>query len=582
MPEGDVAIRIGGAAGDGITSTGEIYAISCARSGLHVTTYESYQSVIRGGHVWFQIRAANEKRYSQGDTFQLLVALDQQTIDVHAPLLSAPGGVIFDDDRYDLDEGVLPEGVQSLPVPAQAISMDVSGKPLMQNVATLGALAYYVGLDQKVLHGSLAKMFGRKGEEVVKLNETVAERSYRHAAEQREPFEFALRSNGQGRPLMSGHQSLCLGALAGGVKLVAQYPMTPATGIMHWMALHAKDYGIVVKQTEDELAAMNLIIGANFAGARAMTATSGGGYSLMVEATGLAGMTETPAVIVESQRAGPSTGLPTKTEQGDLQMVLGASQGDFPRIILAPRNPEECFEVAWRAFNLAENYQCPVFIVTDLYLGEMWRTVEPPDFQVPIVRGLVAEDGGEDFRRYEITESGISPRALPGQSGLMFVAGSDEHDEEGNLISDVLAGIPEHVATRTRMMDKRMRKLETALGEMSPPELWGPAEADLTIVSWGSTQAAVRDAVEILKTEGPRANSLEFYDLWPLRVEEATEALKDASETLIVEGNYTGQFHRLLRSETGIRVDHELLKYDGEPFYPREIVQKAQEVLDGR
>jgi 2-oxoglutarate ferredoxin oxidoreductase subunit alpha len=582
MPEGDVAIRIGGAAGDGVTSTGEIYAITCARSGLHVTTYESYQSVIRGGHVWFQIRAANEKWHSQGDTFQLLVGLDQQTLDVHAPLLSAPGGVIFDEDRHDLDESVLPDGVKALPVPAQEISMEVSGKPLMQNVATLGALIHYLGIDRKVLNGSLAKMFGRKGEEIVGLNETVAEKAYSHAQEQHDPFEFGLRPNGEGRPLMSGHQSLCLGALAGGVKLVAQYPMTPASGVMHWMATHSKDYGVVVKQTEDELAAMNLIIGANFAGVRAMTATSGGGYSLMVEATGLAGMTETPAVIVEAQRAGPSTGLPTKTEQGDLQMVFGASQGDFPRIILAPRNPEECFEAAWRAFNLADNYQCPVFIVTDLYLGEMWRTVELPDFQVPIVRGLVAEDGGEDFRRYEITDSGVSPRALPGQPGLMFIAGSDEHDEKGNLISDVLAGIPEHIDTRTRMMDKRMRKLETALGEMNPPELWGPKEADLTIVSWGSTQAAVRDAVEILRTEGTRANSLEFFDLWPLRVEEARQALEDASETLIVEGNYTGQFHRLLRAETGIRIAHELLKYDGEPFYPREVVLKAQEVLNGR
>ncbi|MCJ2531187.1 MAG: 2-oxoacid:acceptor oxidoreductase subunit alpha [Candidatus Thermoplasmatota archaeon] len=582
MPEGDVAIRIGGAAGDGVTSTGEVYAIACARSGLHVTTYESYQSVIRGGHVWFQIRAANEKRYSQGDTFQLLIGLDQQTLDVHAPLLSAPGGVIHDNDRHDLDEGILPEGVQSLPVPAQAISMDVSGKPLMQNVATLGALAHHVGLDLKVLHGSLAKMFGRKGEEIVKLNETVAERGYRHAAKQHKPFEFALRPNGEGRLLMSGHESLCLGALAGGVKLVAQYPMTPASGIMHWMAAHAKDYGVLVKQTEDELAAMNLVIGANFAGARAMTATSGGGYALMVEATGLAGMTETPAVIVEAQRVGPSTGLPTKTEQGDLQMVFGASQGDFPRIILAPRSPEECYEAAWRAFNLAESYQCPVFILTDLYLGEMWRTVEPPDFQVPIIRGLVAEDGGEGYRRYEITESGVSPRAFPGQAGLMFIAGSDEHDEKGELISDIRAGLPEYVDTRTRMMEKRMRKLETALNEMKPPELWGPEDADLTIVSWGSTQAAVRDALEILKGTGITANSLEFFDLWPLRVDEARRALEAASETLMVEGNYTGQFHRLLRAETGIALGHALRKYDGEPFYPREIVAKAEEVLRGR
>jgi 2-oxoglutarate ferredoxin oxidoreductase subunit alpha len=231
---------------------------------------------------------------------------------------------------------------------------------------------------------------------------------------------------------------------------------------------------------------------------------------------------------------------------------------------------------------LAENYQCPVFILTDLYLGEMWRTVEPPDFQVPIVRGLVAEDGGEGYRRYEITESGISPRALPGQSGRMFIAGSDEHNEKGELLSDVLAGIPEYVDARTQMMQKRMRKLETALNEMNPPELWGPEKADLTVVSWGSTQAAVRDALPLLEAAGIRANSLEFFDLWPLRATEARKALEEASETLIVEGNYTGQFHRLLRAETGIRVAHELLKYDGEPFYPQQIVQKVREVLHGR
>lgn len=581
MPNGDVAIRIGGAAGDGVASTGEAYALTCARHGLNVTTYQSYQSVIRGGHIWFQIRAANAKHHSPGDAFHLLMPLDQNTLDIHVSRIAAPGGVILDPDRHELKEEALPPGVKAFPVPTQEISMDIMGKPLMQNVAGLGAAMYLMKMDLEVLGTALEKMFARKDQEVIDMNKEAAKRGYDHVKQEGDAFDFGLKPTMEPRPILSGNHAICLGALAGGVKLLAQYPMTPASSVMHWMAAHAAHYGVVVKQTEDELAAMNLVVGANFAGVRAMTATSGGGYSLMVEATGLAGMTETPAVIVEAQRAGPSTGLPTKTEQGDLNMIFGASQGDFPRIIMAPRNPEECFEVAWRAFNLAETYQCPVFIITDLYLGEMWRTIEPPSFEVPIIRGLMANGGEAEYRRYAITESGISPRAIPGQEGLMFAAGSDEHDEKGDLISDILAGVPEYVDVRGRMMEKRMRKLETAQEDMRPPELYGPEEADLTVVSWGSTQAAVRDALDLLQEEGIAANSLEFVDVWPLRREETLRRLEAASETLVVEGNYTGQFARLLRAETGFRFEHQLHKYDGEPFYSKEIVAKAKEVLHG-
>ncbi len=581
MPVGDVSIRIGGAAGDGVASTGETYAIAGARSGLNVTTYQSYQSVIRGGHIWFQIRVANEKRYSQGDGFHLLVALNQSTLDIHLPQVTPPGGVLFDPSRHKMKEEALPPGISSLPVPTQDISMEVSGKPIMQNTVALGALMHLLKFDMEVLESSLEKLFAKKEQKIIDLNKTAAMRGHDYSAEHYEAFDFGLKPTGKRRPIMSGNQSICLGALAGGVKLLAQYPMTPASSIMHWMAVHASKYGVLLKQTEDELAAMNLVVGANFAGVRAMTATSGGGYSLMVEATGLAGMTETPAVIVEVQRAGPSTGLPTKTEQGDLNMIFGASQGDFPRIILAPRNPEECFEVAWRAFNLAETYQCPVFIISDLYLSEMWRTVEPPSFEVPIMRGLMANGGEEEYRRYRITDTGISPRAVPGQPGLMFTAGSDEHNEKGDLVSDVLAGIPEHVNERAMQVAKRMRKLESAVKDMKPPELYGPDTADMTIISWGSSQAAVRDSLDLLKEEGIAANSMEFCDLWPLRAKESRKMLKAASETLIVEGNYTGQFTRLLRAETGVQVENHLYKWDGEPFYPKQVAEKVMEVLHG-
>jgi len=316
---------------------------------------------------------------------------------------------------------------------------------------------------------------------------------------------------------------------------------------------------------------------------RAMTATSGGGFALMVEGLGQGGMTETPVVAVLVQRAGPSTGLPTKTEQGDLNLALGAGQGDWPRAILAPRNTDECFRLAAEAFNLAEVYQTPVILMSDLYLSEGYRTVDGFDFNVPIIRGLLAQDGGEAegrYLRYKITDSGVSPRALPGQKGFQFDAGSDEHDEKGELISDVLAGIPEYVELRRRMMEKRMRKLQGLLRDTKGPELWGPDNADLTVISWGSTQGPVREAIMNLEeSDGLSVNSLEYAYLFPFHGEETLDLLRGAKKTLAVEGNYTGQLTRLLTAETAYKPDAFFGKYDGEPFYPSEISAKIREVM---
>jgi len=353
--------------------------------------------------------------------------------------------------------------------------------------------------------------------------------------------------------------------------------------IMHWMADHAPGDGVVVKQVEDGLAAINMAIGAGFAGVRAMTATSGGGFSLMVEGLGQGGMVEAPVVAILCQRSGPSTGLPTKTEQGDLNLALGAGQGDWPRAILAPRNTDECFRLTAEAFNLAEVYQTPIIVMSDLYLSEGYRTVEGFDFNVPIIRGLLAADGGERrerYLRYKLTDTGVSPRALPGQEGFQFDAGTDEHDEKGELISDVLAGIPEWIEIRRQMMDKRMKKLDGLLRDTKGPELWGPQSADLTLISWGSTQGPLREAIlDLQEADGLSVNSLEYAHLFPFHAQETAEILGKAKKTLAVEGNFSGQFSRLLTAETGIKPNHFLGKYDGEPFYPSEIAAKVREVL---
>ena len=582
MPKREFVFRIGGAAGDGVSSTAESFAKVCARSGLHVWTYSSYQSVIRGGHVWTQVRASTLPLLSHGEDPDVLVALNPQTVDIHQGLVAEGGAAIFDSESARTDPAKARPNVRSLGLPLRRMAQEFSKNALMRNTVALGAAIALFDLSFRHVESAFKDVWGDKKPEVVEQNVGAARAGAAAVAEHGGSLKLGLKYTDEPRHLMTGNHAICLGALAAGCKFLAQYPMTPASSIMHWMAAHAPKHGVVVKQVEDELAAINMALGAGFAGARAMTATSGGGFCLMVEALGQGGMTETPVVAVLVQRSGPSTGLPTKTEQGDLNLALGAGQGDWPRAILAPRNPEECFSLTAQAFNLAEIYQTPIIVVSDLYLSEGYRTVEPFDFNVPIVRGVVAADGGESrgFQRYRLTESGVSPRALPGAKGFQHIAASDEHMESGELISDVLAGVPEYVEERRRMMDKRMRKLDGLRKDTPAPERWGPSNADLTLLTWGSTQGPAREAILRLEADdGVKVNAIESPTLFPLHGEETRELLRGAKRTLAVEGNYTGQFARLLRTETGFAVDHFYGKYDGEPFASGEIVSKILEVV---
>src|SRR3989475_4872382 len=583
MSQKELVFRIGGAAGDGSASTAESLAKICTRSGSYVVTYPSYQSVIRGGHSWVRVRASEEPVLSQGERPQVLICLNPPTADIHAPQVRENGAIIYDSDTIKLDGLRLAEGVRKIGFPLGRLAREFSNNALMKNTVALGAAVRLFDLDLAVVESAFATVWGDKKREIVDANVRAATAGDKHAEGNGGSLNLGLRLTGKARLLITGNQAIALGALAAGCKFLAQYPMTPASSIMHWMADHAPKHGVVVKQVEDELAAMNMAIGAGFAGVRSMTATSGGGCCLVVEAIGQGGMVEAPVVAVLAQRAGPSTGLPTKTEQGDLNLALGAGQGDWPRAILAPRNTDECFRLTAEAFNLAEVYQTPVIVMSDLYLSEGYRTVEGFDFNVPIIRGLLAADGGtprEKFLRYKITESGVSPRALPGQPGFQFDAGTDEHDEKGELISDVLAGIPEYVEIRKQMMDKRMRKLDGLRRDTKGPELWGPEKADLTLISWGSTQGPLREAIlDLQEADGLSVNSLEFAHLFPFHAQETAETLGKAKKTLAVEGNFTGQFSRLLTAETSIKPNHFLGKYDGEPFYPSEIAAKVREVL---
>ncbi|MCI4356796.1 MAG: 2-oxoacid:acceptor oxidoreductase subunit alpha [Thermoplasmata archaeon] len=578
---GEISVRAGGAAGDGIASVGEVLSKSFSRMGLNLFGLNAYQSVIRGGHVWFQARASTERVHSQGDGCDVLFALNKDTVDIHAPSLSKGGVVVFDPEKFPVAADSLPAGVKALPVPTLEIARKYTSQSILQNAAGLGASAFLAGIPLEILQGTLADSFGKKKGDIADWNLGAAADGYAHAQSKTGAHDRAIAKAGEPKLLMTGNAAIALGAAAAGCKFLAQYPMTPASTIMHWLAAHSVELGVVVKQAEDELAAINMAIGASYGGVRSMTATSGGGFSLMVEALGMAGMTEIPLVVVESQRSGPSTGLPTKTEQGDLNLMLGAGQGEFPRAILAPANAAEAYKATIRAFQLAEDWQTPILLASDLHLSENYMTVDRSeiDLNVDIPSLYSVPSNGHEYKRYQYTPSGVSPRSLPGQPGLNWIAGSDEHDEKGHLISDVKSGLPVWVAERTKMMQKRMGKLTGLEGATDPPALEGPADAPLTFVAWGSTVGPVRDAMIGLARRNVATNLLNIRTVWPLHAKPVDEALGRAKSTLLVEANYSGQLGRLIRAETGRAIPQRLLKYDGEPFYPFEIMAKAVEVL---
>ena len=584
MRNKEMTFKIGGEAGQGVESSGAGFAKALARAGWHVFGMQDYYSRIRGGHNFYQIRASERPVYSHVEPVDLLLALTQETVDHHCDEVVTGGGIICE-DCLEVDCAALDErDVNYFPAPLSDLAQEHGGAEVMRNTAALGVTAGLIGFPLEVMASVIEDNFGKKGAEAVEGNLRVAEAAYRFARDNyadRFDYELGRIKDAPSRMLINGNEALALGALLGGCKFVAGYPMTPATSILQWMAGHGERYGVVVKHTEDEIAAILMLIGAAHVGVRAMAPTSGGGFSLMTEGLGLAGMTETPIVIVEAQRPGPATGLATRTEQGDLLFVMHASQGEFPRIILSPGTVEECFEAGWRAFNLAEKYQCPTIILSDNFLANSVRSVEMDalDFAgVEIDRGELLTDEDLDqleseYLRFAYTESGVSPRALPGHPKAVYQASGNEHTPDGHLTEE-----PE---ARRMQVEKRLRKLDTALHEMDGPVQYGPPEADLTLVGWGSTYGPLRETVDRLNAEGTTAKMLHIRDVWPFPTEKVKAALSDARRTVMVEGNATGQMAFLLESHAGVKIDHHIRKYDGRPFSPEYILTGLKEVENG-
>ena len=574
----DLAIGIGGAAGQGIATPGDILARIFVRRGLHLKSYNAYQSIVRGGHILLTLRTSDEPVLSSGDKLDMLVTLNQDTMDRHLGLMGSGSVVLYNEDK--IRPGTPTLGVQLCPFSVKELAPSAKGD-LVQNTIALAAILNLIGVEFSVLEEILTLQFKRKGQAAIDENVGVARAGYEHALRNFTAFATKLPKLEKPLAFVDGNSALAMGGAAAGVRFYCAYPMSPSTGVLHWMARHAQQLGIMVRQVEDELGVINMAIGAAHTGARAMCATSGGGFALMTEALGAASMMEVPVVCIDVQRAGPATGVPTKTEQGDLWQVLGAGQGDYPRIIVAPTNILDCFTTVPELFNLVDRFQCPGIILSDLLISEGRSSVDPDDlnFSVPIDRGeFISPDlanGHDVYKRYEFTESGISPRAIPGTEGYVHVVATDEHDEEGGLISDEYT----NPHKRQAMHEKRMRKMDGILPRIAPPEVFGEAEADVTLLGWGSTEGVIREAIQQLASQGVVANNLQIKWLVPLHVDAIMEQLNKARRVIIVENNYSGQFARYLRSETSFVADGHIRKYDGEPFMPHHIVDGVKKIL---
>jgi len=570
----DVSVRIGGEAGQGMKSISSLLGKTFLRAGFHVFVHHDIMSRIRGGHNFTQIRISDRPAKAPSSRVDILVCLDKNTLQLYKDGID--GLIIYDEGKIRENA---PTEKNYLPLPMEAIAEDIGGSSRMANSVASGALMALTGLSLDSLTGLLREVFSQKDKKIVKANEECARVGYEQIKKIYEgPVLCRPDSSGKAgghTMLLTGSEAMALGALASNIRFYSAYPMSPATPIMEYLASKQREFGLVVEQAEDEISAINMAIGSFFCGARSMTGTSGGGLALMVEGTSLAGMTETPVVIVDCQRPAPATGLPTRTEQADLLYVVHCAHGEFPRAVFAPGNAEEAFHAINKAFYLAERYQIPVFVLGDQFLNDSSWTTEPfnLDFLLPGSQSLLSEEELKDmdmyeYVRYAITDSGVSPRLLPGTANQVLYADSDEHTVEGH--------ITESADVRMAMVEKRLRKLSGLKQEMAGPKIFPDDDAESYLVCWGSTLEAVDEAVRNLRETGVNMGYIHFSELFPLEEDPIPRSITQKARLIGVENNALGQFCKLLRMESGLHIKSRILKYDGRPFTPDELIQRLE------
>jgi 2-oxoglutarate ferredoxin oxidoreductase subunit alpha len=571
----DNTIRIGGKAGQGLQSIGGMLARVFSRLGFHVFSHQDYMSRVRGGHNFYQVRFSNQEIMASKEKVDILVALDLNTIEIHGKSLDPQGMVVYDAEmtKKSFDDPAY------LNVPFEKIAVEKGGSKIVSNTVATGAVFGMLGMELGIYEEVIKETFKKKGEEVVSKNISAAMAGFEYAVKECLRCSFTVPQKGAHQlMLLNGNQAIGLGAVMSGCKFYSAYPMTPSTGVMIFLASRAKECGIMVEQAEDEIAAINMALGGSFAGVRAMTGSSGGGFALMVEGLSLAAMTETPIVIAEVQRPGPATGLPTRTEQGDLLFVLHSGHGEFPRVVFAPGTPEQAFYLTNKAFDLAEKYQIPAFVMSDQYLSDSQWTYKSlyPDklhYTDYRLRGKAFESL-TGYRRHAITKDGVSPLGVPGESRHVVVTDSDEHDEEGHIIEDA--------ETRNAMVRKRvLDTLPRIRQEMSPPFLYGEKRPEIVLCGWGSTYGPIKEVVDVLSKDRSVA-MLHFSEIYPFPSTEEynyLEVLGRSKRAICIENNATGQFAHHIRAELGYRFSNTINKYDGRPFMVETLVEEIDAQL---
>ncbi len=563
-------IKMGGRAGAGIASAGLELSKIASRSGYYTFDYIEYPSIVRGGHNVTQTTFCDELISSQRQDVDFLIALDEETVSRHVHELKVNGILLYDSDS-EININSQPSEIKIIPIPLHTLARRSSGNIVMINTVAIGAALCLLGGDLKHFKDLLSEQFLSKGQKILDKNYAAAEAGFKYVEENFKDSAIKIliqREKVEPMIVINGNETIALASIAAGMQFASIYPMTPTSSILQVLAPLQEEFNFIYKQPEDEISAINMAIGASFAGARALTATAGGGFCLMSEGYGLAAMTETPLVIVVGQRPGPATGLPTWTGQGDAQFVLHAHQGDFPRIVLAPGDIKETFDFTMQAFNLADKYQTPVIILVDKHICESHQSVPMFDYSsYKVNRGKFTKEYISDYARYALSDDGISLRT-PAGSGNHVLANSDEHNIYGYS--------NEETKPCNEQMEKRMKKLVTCEKEdMSEPILYGPKNSDLTIVSWGSNKGAILEALK----EFNNVNFLCLTWLSPFPKDSLTKVLKGAKKILNIECNFSAQVGALITEKTGIILENNFLKYDGRPFFPEEIIKKIKELI---
>lgn len=568
MPKNVLNIMIGGEAGQGLVTLSQILTRAIVRAGYHIIVAQSYHSRIRGGHNTYALRVSSEKIQAPREGIDVLVALNRETVDLHSKELQSDGVVILD-VALGLDDA------SHVPVPFKALASDK-----YWNVVALGVVSEILGLEENIVTTAANDFFSLhasgSADDSLKSLSAGLDWVRRNASGL---GKLAKPERRNSRMMINGNEAIALGALSAGMKVCCFYPMTPATSVAVTLCEYAQKMDIIAEQAEDEISAINMAIGASFCGAPSLVPTSGGGFALMAEGLSLSGMTETPVVVVLAQRPGPSTGLPTRTEQGDLEFALHAGHGEFPRAIFAPGSVEECFWLTRRAFETADQFRIPVIVMTDQFLADCYCAVDPfpIDELEPVDVCASSTNQPIPHLTYQITESGVSPRLFPGLSDKcvvahsseeLVIADSDEHSEDGHLTEDL--------SIRIKMVDKRNRKLKGIKLHVADFTFYGESVPDLLMVCWGSTRGSVHEACEELINSGHKVAYVHFSQVWPIRADVVNEILLSAKEVVCVESNSSAQFARLLRRETGYEITRTILRYDGLPVTPEYILRKLR------